>query len=174
MQSRLSTGLGRIIQWGITVLLALLLNSAVAGAQDLDVLTEPAPKKAGIEQSIFSFAEQMMRFFSFETPLEENALQSKYKYKKHIIEEDTERDFNINLSMGVDSEEQTALRVNSVRIDSRLQATLINTTYNYETDAVKVGVTDDRINRLIGDGLRVELVSDWSNGSGAIIFSMDL
>lgn len=132
--------------------------------------TETAP---GVNGIIFATAQKAIKYFSFTDQQEKGFVSSQYKYNKAYFRECRDKDFDIKFTMGIGADGENPVKMNAVRMDSYLLNTYINTIVNYETGDIKFGFTNSTINDFMGEDMQVEMVADGSNGSGAIILSLD-
>ncbi len=84
------------------------------------------------------------------------------------------RDFDVNLSFDVGTDRASIVKMNSVKAESYLFSTYFNAMYSNETDDLEFGITNDFLNSYLGDGIRLEFMTNPLEGAGGLLLSVEL
>ena len=119
-------------------------------------------------------ANQMTRYFLKYVKVEDSSAdnQTGYVLKSKI---DTDKinpnDFEVNVSFLAGYNDKTSLKMDRIKIESYWRHTFVNATYNYEKNEVEIGLSSAGINDYLMDGMKLELQTNPTNGSTALLLS---
>lgn len=81
-------------------------------------------------------------------------------------------DLNLYLNIGYDN--QSLVKMNSIKVKSFCYKTHISAAYNYGKEQLVLGLSNTSLNSFLLDGMKLELQAIPSTGSGAILLVMAL
>jgi len=81
-------------------------------------------------------------------------------------------DLNLFLNIGYD--DQSLLKMNSIKVKSFCYKTQVSAIYNCEKEQVELGLSNTSLNDFLFDGAKLEFQATPSTGSGAILLVMSL
>ena len=81
---------------------------------------------------------------------------------------------DLNLSLNIGYDDQSLLKMNSIRIKSFCYKTNISAIYNCGSKQIELGLSNTSLNDFLFDGMKLEFQAVPSTGSGAILVVMTL
>lgn len=81
-------------------------------------------------------------------------------------------DLNLSLNIGYDN--QSLLKMNSIKVKSFCYKTQISAIYDCENKQIELGLSNTSLNDFLFDGMKLEFQATPSTGSGAVLFVMTL
>ena len=81
---------------------------------------------------------------------------------------------DLNLSLNIGYDDQSLLKMNSIKIKSFFYRTNISAIYNYENKLIELGLSNILLNDFLFDGMKLEFQATPSTASGAILLVMTL
>ncbi len=81
-------------------------------------------------------------------------------------------DLNLSLNIGYDN--QSLLKMNSIKVKSLCYKTQISAIYDCENKQIELGLSNTSLNDFLFDGMKLEFQATPSTGSGAIFLVMTL
>jgi len=81
---------------------------------------------------------------------------------------------DLNLSLNIGYDDQSLLKMNSIKIKSFCYKTNISAIYDCENKQIELGLSNASLNNFLLDGMKLEFQTVPSTGSGAILLVMTL
>ncbi len=81
---------------------------------------------------------------------------------------------DLNLSLNIGYDDQSLLKMNSIKIKSFCYKTNISAIYNCGNKQIELGLSNTSLNDFLFDGMKLEFQAVPSTGSGAILVVMTL
>nr|NJM01723.1 hypothetical protein [Desulfobacula sp.] len=163
----------------LTVAANMILEGIPGSPAFMDALDSgsKAGKKgfyAGIENSVERISAYFFRYFSVNDHSSEiQGSLPRLKNRTRSFAEDP-RDFELNLCLDLGYHSADDLNIDAVRIESFLHHTFVTTIYHYEKKEIELGLSNVMINKLLLDGMKLEIQTDSYMNSGAVLFTMTL
>ena len=140
-----------------------------------DIISQQ-PYKKGISYEIGNAIDQMsgycFRHFSVED-YSSNDPDARFRLKSRIraFRQDL-KDFDLNLSFDIGYHSPDNLNIDAIRIESFFNYTFVTTIYHYEKKEIELGLSNVMINKLLLDGMKLEIQTNPSMNSGAVLLTM--
>jgi len=83
-------------------------------------------------------------------------------------------DFEFNLSLNIEYDNNTNLKMNAIKLESSWLQTYVNAVYHYEKSEFELGLSSVVINAYLLDGMKLEFQANPVAGSGAVLLTMSL
>ena len=81
---------------------------------------------------------------------------------------------DLNLSLNIGYDDQSLLKMNSIKIKSFCYKTNISAIYDCENKQIELGLSNTSLNDFLFDGMKLEFQAVPATGSGAILLVMTL
>jgi hypothetical protein len=136
------------------------------------------PDKKGLFHEIGKAVDQASFYFFKHVQIEDRSSknpETPFELKSRIRNfTDDPRAFELNLSLDIGYHSADNLNIEAVRIESFFYQTFITTVYNYEKKEIELGLSNVMVNKLLLEGMTLELQTDSFISSGALLLSMTL
>ena len=127
-----------------------------------------------IGKAIDQVPDYFFRYFSVEDySSNDPEAQFRLKNKIHLYRQDP-KDFDFNLSLNIGYYSADNLNIDAIRIESFLNHTFLTTIYNYKTKEIELGLSNVMINKLLFDGMKLEIQTNSYMNSGAVLLTMTM
>lgn len=136
------------------------------------------PSKKGFSYEIGKAIEHVSGYFLKHFMLEDNSSDDSgdrflLKSKTRSFRPDLQ-DFEFNLSFDIGYHKVDNLNIDAVRLESFFYHTFVTTIYHYEKKEFELGFSNVMINKLLLDGMKLEIQTNPYLNSGAVLLTMAL
>ena len=139
------------------------------------IISQQAYKK-GVSYEIGKAIDQMsgyfFRYFSVDD-YSSNDPEARLRLKSRIrsYKQDPQT-FELNLSFDIGYHSADSLNIDAIRIESFFHYTFVTTIYHYEKREIELGLSNVMINKLLLDGMKLEIQTNPYINSGAVLLTM--
>ncbi len=127
-----------------------------------------------IGKAIDQVSDYFFRYFSVEDySLNDPEARFRLKSKINFYRQDP-KDFDLNLSFNIGYHSADNLNIDAIRIESFLNHTFVTTIYHYETKEIELGLSNVMINKLLFEGMKLEIQTNPYMNSGAVLLTMTM
>ena len=128
----------------------------------------------GIGKSIEQISSYFFRYFSVDDHSADDP-EARFRLRNHIRSfKDDPQGFELNLCFDIGYYSSDNLNIDAVRIESFLHHTFVSTIYYYEKKEIELGLSNVMINKLLLDGMKLEIQTNSYMSSGAVLLTMAL
>lgn len=145
---------------------------------DLPDITSGKSRVKGFFYEIGNAMDQMscyfFRYFSvYDHSATDPEAQFRLKSKIRSFKLDPQ-DFQLDLSFDIGYHRSENLNIDAIRIESFFHHTFVSTVFHYEKNEFEIGLSNVMINRLLLDGMKLEIQTNPYGNSGAVLLTMAL